>query len=602
MRLFKTVNAPILCSYIAILSILPATIPVSIAASDRSLVSTLAGSGLPGIRDGTAAEATFLMPVALAYGARGEVYVVDEAAQRIRRIERNRVATVAGSGNLDSSGVRVAGGYKDGPVSGARFSDPIGIAVSANGEIYVADSGNHCIRMISSGRVTTVAGSPGRTGQADGPANVASFAYPHALALDGDGRLYVADFGVGIRRINSDGSVETIIREPQGAQHFVSISAKGTGKNVTIYATDLERKYVVATLADNSIKLYDDAAIEKTGSQPLLYGIADVGNDQFIATDVNSSSIRIYRLPQPPFVGPVSGPIIVGAAADDSSATAGDVDGDYQRARFYDPLGLAVRGSMAVIADTGNRKIRIMQMPDTRRSITPASIDRIQRTNSSYRILYVGASYNFYATSWEGSVAGTLERQLNQDRVQLLLSKPVELETLRIDSANLGLQMQFVMEFCPPGQFDLIIFGDEPYYLIQDDNINGRDSTVSAGMSLSLLQTDFGKKTKLMVFVYPEYATYSFVDGLVARELRTDLIGSAARVETAESEARQITEFTASARPVPVLNSFAQFAKLNVAGEGKQLWPIDESHETYRGRQVVAEALFEALKKLHPWR
>jgi hypothetical protein len=571
----------------------------SAASFDPNVVTTLAGNGRPGIADGAAATATFLMPVALAFGSGGELYVVDEAAQRVRKIERGRVETIAGSGKVN--GVAVVGGYKDGPALEARFNDPLGIAVSPTGDIFVADAGNHCIRKISAGVVTTIAGSPGRI-EADGPAAIASFAAPHALAFDGDGRLYVADFGVGIRRVNPDGSVETIIKEPQGGQYFVSIAVRGAGKNVTLYASDLDRRYIVATPAENSVQMFDDGAIEETGSRPFLYRIADVGNDQFIATDVESSSIRIYRLRQPPFVGRESGPIVVGAAADDASETAGDLDGDYEHARFYDPLALAVRGGMVAVADTGNRKIRVMRLPDTRRSITGASIDELKRTNSSYRILYVGASYNFFSTSWDHSIAGILERKLNRARSELLLSKPVELATVRIDSANIGLQMQFVEEYVQPGQFDLIVFGDQPYYLQQNESVDGRDAIASAGKNVARLQKSFGPATKLAVFIYPEYAAYSFVDGLVPRELRRDQIGTAVRALTMESDAHQAEEFSSSASPVPVLDTLNVFAKLATTAGSKELWPIDESHESYRGRQVVAESLFQALRTIHPWR
>src|ERR1700676_3232349 len=141
------------------------------------------------------------MPVAVAYGTHGEVYVADEAAQRIRKIENGRVETIAGSGALNSLGLQVAGGYQDGPALTARCHDPNRSAVSQTGDGYMADSGNHCIRRISKGYVTTIAGSPDRKTQVDGPADVAAFSYPHGFSFDDDRVLYFAGFAVGMRQI-----------------------------------------------------------------------------------------------------------------------------------------------------------------------------------------------------------------------------------------------------------------------------------------------------------------------------------------------------------------------------------------------------------------
>jgi len=117
-----------------------------------------------------------------------------------------------------ASVITVAGdsepGHLDGPGARARFDGPAGIAVAADGSIYVADSRNHTIRRIApDGSVSTVAGRPGAGGLggfADGPADKARFSAPAGVAVAPDGALLVADTGNHrIRRISGDGFVST---------------------------------------------------------------------------------------------------------------------------------------------------------------------------------------------------------------------------------------------------------------------------------------------------------------------------------------------------------------------------------------------------------
>src|SRR5262249_30186010 len=118
-------------------------------------VTTLAG-GNEGYADGVGPAASFNTPSALALGPDGNLFVADTGNNRIRRITpQGQVSTVAGDGTA---------GYVDGPVDKAQFNGPIGLVVSEGGDIYVADTYNDVIRMITTeGQVTTIAGagSPG---------------------------------------------------------------------------------------------------------------------------------------------------------------------------------------------------------------------------------------------------------------------------------------------------------------------------------------------------------------------------------------------------------------------------------------------------------
>ena len=92
----------------------------------------------------------------------------------------------------------------------AHFNRPVGAAVDANGNLYVADSGNHTIRKIAAdGTVSTLAGSAGLSGSADGNGAAARFSALHDVAVDGDGNVYAVD-NSAIRKITPSGAVTTL--------------------------------------------------------------------------------------------------------------------------------------------------------------------------------------------------------------------------------------------------------------------------------------------------------------------------------------------------------------------------------------------------------
>ena len=133
------------------------------------------------------------------------------ACARESKPEWTRVDTLAGSGRIGP----LAGGYADGPALEAEFHDPMGLALDADGNLYVSDWFNHRIRSIApDGTVTTVAGS-GPSGlygdMVDGPAETARLFGPEGLTVDSKGNIYVADtLNDRIRRISPDGMVTTV--------------------------------------------------------------------------------------------------------------------------------------------------------------------------------------------------------------------------------------------------------------------------------------------------------------------------------------------------------------------------------------------------------
>lgn len=167
-------------------------------------VSTFAG-GTVGFADGVGSAAQFDSPEGLVFGADGQLYVADRRNHRIRRISANgTVSTVAGSGPTGTD----VGAHADGPASTARFSGPVGLAASRDGNIFITDAGNYRVRALTvAGQVSTVTGS-GARGSANGAPGTAQFTRLGGIAIAVDGALLVTDGPLHrIRRIAADGTV-----------------------------------------------------------------------------------------------------------------------------------------------------------------------------------------------------------------------------------------------------------------------------------------------------------------------------------------------------------------------------------------------------------
>lgn len=149
-------------------------------------MSTIAGQpGVYGNTDGQQGVGTFAAPRELAFDPTGNLIIIDKS-NKIRRLSPDgTLSTIAGDGQANET---------DGQGAGASFNTPTGLAVAADGTIYVSDTYGCTIRRITpSGTVTTIAGTPNISGSNDGGGGSARFRQLRGLALDPAGNLWATD-------------------------------------------------------------------------------------------------------------------------------------------------------------------------------------------------------------------------------------------------------------------------------------------------------------------------------------------------------------------------------------------------------------------------
>jgi hypothetical protein len=323
-------------------------------------VSTLAGTaGMPGSADDTGATARFRNPYSVAVDGAGNIYVADEGNRTIRKLTTAAVVTtLAGTAGM--------AGSTDGADAAARFNNPCGVAVDSADNVYVADTENDTIRKITTARVvTTLAGTAGTSGSMDDTGAAAHFDYPRGVATDSAGSVYVADsYNHTIRQITAAGVVTTLA----GTAGMYG-SADGSGAAARFYlprdvATDSAGNVYVADTLNSTIRKITAAGVvttlagtagmsgsaDSTGAAARFnrpYGVAvDSAGNVYVADTLNSTIRKITA------AGVVT--TLAGTAG-----MYGSADGSGMEARFRSPYSVAVDGAGNIyVADTGNRTIR----------------------------------------------------------------------------------------------------------------------------------------------------------------------------------------------------------------------------------------------------
>jgi sugar lactone lactonase YvrE len=323
-------------------------------------ISTFAGNGTAGFGgdNGPATGAT-LSPAGIAVDSAGNLYIAD--SNRIRKISKGAITTVAGNGTYGFSG-------DNGPATSAQLFNPRGVAVDAAGNLYIADTYNNRIRKVSGGVITTVAGN-GTSGSRDDniPATSAQLNWPYGVAVDSAGNLYIANTynnrvckvsggmittvaGNAIHGFSGDNGPATSaqLSWPDG----VAVDAAG---NLYIADTDNNRIRkvsggVITTVAGNGTEGFSGDKGPATAAQlGWPYAVAvDAAGNLFIADTYNNHIRKVSN----GVITTVGGDGTFGFGGDNGPATSAAVS----------PAGIAVDSAGDVyIADTVNNRIRVLK-------------------------------------------------------------------------------------------------------------------------------------------------------------------------------------------------------------------------------------------------
>jgi hypothetical protein len=340
-------------------------------------VSLLAG-GSAGYVNLSGSSAKFRTPWGVAVDSAGTVYVADSANHSIRKV------TAAGAASLLAGGAKAIGpepGITDDIGANARFNSPSGVAVDTAGNVYVADTGNNAIRKITpGGSVSTLAGSPtDDPGFVDGTGANARFAAPYGIAVDAAGTIYVADTGNNaIRVVTQGGAVSTLagggmdnpgFADATGAEaRFASPCGVAVGPTGIVYVADTANNAVRRVTSDGQVTTFAGQGPDTSGSQDGIGTAAQFNNPYGIAVDANSlvfvadSGNSVVRKIAPN--GTVSTP--AGLAG-----SSNYVNGTGTTARFNNPQGIGVGSAGTVyVGDSGNQRIRKILIASTTHTVS----------------------------------------------------------------------------------------------------------------------------------------------------------------------------------------------------------------------------------------
>jgi uncharacterized protein (TIGR03437 family) len=391
------------------------------------ILTALAGAGGPGESgDGGAAIAARLSPFGLGTDSSDNLLVADDEAHRVRRISPAGIINAfAGNGALGSSG--------DGAAAiNAAMNIPTDVVVDANGNAFISDSNNNRVRRVApNGTITTYAG----TGIADfggdnGPATQAHLNSPVGLALDAAGNLFIADSGnARIRKVNAaNGTITTV-----AGNGLIGFSGDGGPATQATF----KRPFGVAVDRNGVLYILDrsDSRIRRVATDGVVTTIAGTGQPGYNGDDQQASTAQINgggfmttdaagNLYFADFLShrvrkiTVGTGVITTVAGNGIPGIGGD-GGDPLRAQIFLPTDVAIDSSGNLfVADWGNYRIRKVQSTTGFRAV--ASVSAASFLGESLAVESIAAAFGTnLATSVQSATSLPLPTALNGTSVRV---------------------------------------------------------------------------------------------------------------------------------------------------------------------------------------
>jgi len=322
-------------------------------------IATLAGYPGKGSADGANGSALFYNLQSVAVDAGGNLYVADTGNNTIR------VVTSAGVSSTLAGNPGVTGSV-DGSGSNALFNQPSGIALDAATNIYVTDYGNNTIRKVTlAGSVTTIAGTAGVAGSANLTGTNSTFNHPLGIAVDSTTNLYVADYGNQLIRKISASLTATTLAGSVGVAGFSNASSTSAQfNNPEAVTVDGSLNVYVADTGNAVIrKITSGGSVSTFAGTPGSLGTQDGASPLFYQPEgvviTSGGTLYVSDYYANTIRAVTSGGVSSTIAG--SAGLSGSIDGTSNNARFWGPQGLAFSSAGTVyIADSGNSTVRTM--------------------------------------------------------------------------------------------------------------------------------------------------------------------------------------------------------------------------------------------------
>jgi uncharacterized protein (TIGR03437 family) len=318
--------------------------------SPQGVITTVVGGAPLAVTvfdDGIPAVGADILPTAIAVDAAGNLYISDFFTNRVRKVVNGMITTVAGNQKQDFSG-------DGGPALQAALNTPTGLAVDADGNVYIGDSANERVRKVTlDGNIETVAGNDLFRYSGDGgPATSATLNLPYAIALDKSGNLYIVEpEQARVRKVAPNGSITT----------FAGTGQQGyNGDNIPATSAKLWFPSGVAVDGIGAVYIGDQLSgkIRRVAPDGTIITVADgLNGPQAVLIDgsgnlfVSETNGNIVRRITPAGVSAVyAGNGKEGFSGDGGPATQASLD---------QPAGLGLdRQGNLYIADSYNERIR----------------------------------------------------------------------------------------------------------------------------------------------------------------------------------------------------------------------------------------------------